>query len=120
MAQLCETCQKAYGDCSWTEVEPNTGRVKFVPVKGWDAVPTVKMSMGRRQESYEIRSCPEYVPDPPRRVKKEKRAYGIDRLAVLEMLSKDTPVSEIADTFECCDGTIYEIRRELRMEGLLI
>ena len=109
--QPCETCQKYAGGCSWSR--------DFTPVLGWDATPTEKRG-SVVIHSYAIHHCPEYVPDPPRRVKKEKRAYGIDRLAVLEMLSKDTPVSEIADTFECCDGTIYEIRRELRREGLLI
>ena len=120
MTQLCETCQKAYGDCSWTEVDPDTGKVKFVPVKGWDAVPIVRMLKGEKQESYEIRSCPEYVPDPPRKAKMEKNPYGIDRMAVLEMLLKDIPINEIADTFECSEVTIYGIRRELRRKGFLV
>lgn len=55
--QPCWTCNKYYGDCSWTKKKPE-------PVPGWDATPTVKFhgSGGGKycMHSYAIHSCPEY------------------------------------------------------------
>lgn len=53
--QLCETCRKFNGGCSWTEMEGSTGPVKFQPVEGWTAQET--------KNGYKICCCPEYVTD---------------------------------------------------------
>lgn len=46
--QLCWGCQNATNNgCSWSH--------KLIPVEGWDATPT--------EISYEIRSCPQFIPD---------------------------------------------------------
>lgn len=39
---LCWTCRKAYGKCSWTEVDytKKGWPIRFEPVKGWNAIPT--------------------------------------------------------------------------------
>ena len=50
--QLCWNCKKATGGCSWVD--------DFVPVIGWDATPTV---VDEIEESFEIKSCPEFVED---------------------------------------------------------
>ena len=66
--QLCETCQNFAGGCSWTEVGKD-GRVKFVPVPGWDAVKvpyTGGKQSTRNDFTYQISACPLYVPDAPR------------------------------------------------------
>ena len=65
---LCWSCQNACGGCSWSEYDPKTGKIKFEPVPGWEAIPT-KISMQGRVEkigSYRVIKCPLYVPDPPR------------------------------------------------------
>lgn len=52
--QLCETCKKACGGCSWSD--------RFKPVKGWDAVPTIiNQGNGRTTSSYKIKNCPLYI-----------------------------------------------------------
>lgn len=49
--QLCWTCQKACGDCSWSSC--------FQPVEGW----TAERVHRKTYDSYRITKCPEYVPD---------------------------------------------------------
>lgn len=61
--QLCWDCEKACGGCSWSK--------DFIPVKGWDAVPT-KVRNGTTSkkgehivsviDSFEVRECPEFEP----------------------------------------------------------
>ena len=64
--QLCWTCQKACGGCSWSS--------KLKPVPGWTAeyveAVTYHGSEQVRSEGYNIFSCPEYVQDEPREVTK--------------------------------------------------
>ena len=120
MSQLCETCQNYAGGCSWTEVDEATGRVKFIPVPGWKAEPTVKFGKYKNFETFKIIECPKYIKDPPRKNHEtQKRAYGLDRIEVLNMLENGYTPSEIADVFDCSEQTICAIRRELRGAGLL-
>lgn len=68
---ICFNCQKACGKCSWTEVDPETNKIRFEPVPGWTAKP-VALKMGfdghsdRITETYHITACPEFVPDGAR------------------------------------------------------
>jgi hypothetical protein len=63
---ICVDCKNAYGGCSWSEINPETGRVRFQPVPGWTAV---KSCIGREKahgkirviETYQISACPEFV-----------------------------------------------------------
>ena len=51
--QLCCSCTKFCGGCSWSR--------NFTPVEGWDAVPTViKQSRCPDVHSFSIVRCPEY------------------------------------------------------------
>lgn len=54
--QICWTCEKAGGLCSWSR--------EFKPVPGWDAEPDTMKPLngnGRRViETYKIYDCPEY------------------------------------------------------------
>ena len=64
--QPCWDCVNACGGCEWTERDPNTHKIRFEPVPGWDAEPVRKMvKNGKREwrlmESYAIRSCPKFV-----------------------------------------------------------
>ena len=56
--QLCWTCQRATGYCSWSAF--------LKPVKGWDAE---KVEYGEDDFTYKIKSCPLYLPDEHRVVK---------------------------------------------------
>lgn len=57
---LCLSCAKCYGDCPWSERDPETKRIKFQPVPGWTAEPTWKRGCGA---SYHVVACPLYVSD---------------------------------------------------------
>lgn len=54
---LCWQCKRAYGLCSWSD--------RFVPVKGWEAKPTiVKGSMKEPEiQSYDVKKCPLFIQD---------------------------------------------------------
>lgn len=53
MSNPCFDCQKSLGGCSWSRT--------FTPVPGWDA------TKDGAHGGYTIRSCPEFVPDAPRK-----------------------------------------------------
>ena len=57
---LCLSCGRCYGDCPWSERDPETKRIKFQPVPGWTAEPTWKRGCGA---SYHVVACPLYVSD---------------------------------------------------------
>ena len=61
MDTLCWTCQNAVPipegkGCNWSR--------NLKPVEGWEAKKTIKRPSEGRMESYCVRSCPEYIPDP--------------------------------------------------------
>ena len=78
--QKCWECKNAYGGCPWTEVDPDTKRVKFQPVPGWTAKP-IRRSFGNGKkgpvvmDTYRITECPLYVPDEPMRIPRKGSAY---------------------------------------------
>lgn len=53
MSNPCFDCQKCLGGCSWSK--------SFTPIPGWDA------TKDGAHGGYNIRSCPEFLADPPRR-----------------------------------------------------
>ena len=67
-ANICIDCKKACGGCSWSAVDPATGRILFEPVPGWTAeeVPFfVTGGHGCRKidTTYKITACPEFEED---------------------------------------------------------
>ena len=65
-ANVCWFCKNAFGGCSWTEIDPDTKKVRFEPVPGWTAEKTRLLSQtvhGKRRvlESYYISACPQFV-----------------------------------------------------------
>lgn len=76
VSTLCEICRNALGKCSWSEY----GR--WEPIDGWEAIRNdiVIPRANRKEESYIVLACPEYVPDeyaedyPFDREKAERRA----------------------------------------------
>lgn len=55
--QLCWSCKKATGRCSWSR--------NFTPVEGWDA-DAVRLNVSKKYEnvgSFFVKGCPEYEPE---------------------------------------------------------
>ena len=71
-ANICFDCKNACGGCSWSEFDPDTGKVRFQPVDGWDAeeVDLNVGSSGRGRadvvKTYSIKSCPQFEKDEDR------------------------------------------------------
>lgn len=75
--QKCWGCKNVYDGCSWSRKEK-------VPVRGWDATPTIKRSGGVTIHSYDIRDCPEFVEDRPDKTEQGgKLKYDIERFRQL-------------------------------------
>ena len=69
---LCWDCERACGDCPWSEIDPDTGHPRFAPVPGWTAKkvtrPTGNGPGGKAwMTTYSITSCPLFVQTPPRK-----------------------------------------------------
>ena len=74
-ATKCWTCQNACGGCSWSD------HWKHEPVDGWDATPVNLRINGKTENgvytavytpSYIVHECPEYIPDRPRKIDKNR------------------------------------------------
>ena len=71
-SNICFDCKKACGDCSWSEVDPDTGKVRFEPVPGWTAEKTYMLICPRGNEkkwipTFRITACPEFDRDDERK-----------------------------------------------------
>ena len=71
-ANICFDCENALGGCSWSALDPVTGKPQFKPVPGWTATPVV---IGEKNgdyryswETYCITACPQFVRTPERKV----------------------------------------------------
>ena len=53
---LCWDCQRAVKECPWS--------ANFEPVPGWDAEPTLLMADYRPVQSFHVKACPLFEPDP--------------------------------------------------------
>ena len=65
---ICIDCQNACGGCSWSEVDPETEKVRFEPVPGWTAEKVLLKGISKKSkhqvlETYHITACPLFVPD---------------------------------------------------------
>lgn len=95
--QLCEYCAKFAGGCSWTDRDAD-GHVKFEPVPGWTALPTVIPGRSRRIDSYQIIECPEYEDDGSRAREEELRKKSSNKLEVMTTYKgEDLFFSSVAD-----------------------
>lgn len=66
-SNICFTCEKACGGCSWSEIDTTTGKVRFEPVPGWTARKVKLRIYGKGKSSfytdtYHIIDCPLYEP----------------------------------------------------------
>ncbi len=62
---ICFDCKKACGNCSWSEIDPETKRPAYKPVEGWKAikVPYLIGAGSGIDSTYYISECPEFEPD---------------------------------------------------------
>lgn len=103
--QKCWTCENAMGGCSWTAIDPETGKVKFDPVPGWDATPTRRRLCGKTiMESYAIHDCPQYAPDGLSRLSLEdqvlmlhERGMSLRQIGVQTGILSDKRIQEIIE-----------------------
>jgi len=77
---ICFDCKKACGKCSWSAIDPVTGKVKFEPVPGWTAEKmeiNFSWSNGRPcfSETYHITACPLFERDEPREANDRELTY---------------------------------------------
>lgn len=92
---ICFDCKKACGGCSWSAVDPITGKVKFEPAPGWTAE-KVMLNSGWSNgkacfiETYHITACPLFEHDEPRKTNNCELTYMENRdfLANVEYLLK--------------------------------
>ena len=100
--QLCWTCQKAGGDCSWSSC--------FQPVEGW----TAEKVHRKTYDSYRIEKCPEYVADdkPLKAVSQKKDACRERARRAVEFYKQGMKARDIAETLNVDVSTVYNyIRR---------
>lgn len=65
-ANICFDCQRACGDCSWSEYDLDRGVALLKPVEGWTAELVKYQHLGY---TYSVTACPLFIPDEPRSVK---------------------------------------------------
>lgn len=83
---LCWECENACGGCSWSEIDPETGRPRFEPVPGWTAEESsLHMSHGRDMKSYHITDCPQFKGD--RSKTRRKKMSEADKEIFLENMA---------------------------------
>lgn len=74
-ANICFDCENAMGGCSWSALDPVTGKPQFKPVPGWTATPVVRHEKNGdyvyKTVTYCITSCPQFVPTPERQVPRD-------------------------------------------------
>lgn len=63
MTNICFDCQRACGDCPWSEYDLDREVARFEPVEGWTAKLVTHSHQGY---TYEITECPLFIPDKPR------------------------------------------------------
>lgn len=93
---ICFDCQKACGDCSWSEIDPATKHPRFEPVPGWTAekvkYQTQSINGGSKFcDTYHVIACPEFVRDEPRKSSNQE----LSDLAWMRMLRKTGRVRRV-------------------------
>lgn len=79
-ANICFYCKKAVGKCSWSEVDPKTKQIRYEPVPGWTAEPTIQKKGKTRTPTYSIKACPEFEPDEDYKGQKSTTPRRITRM----------------------------------------
>ena len=74
---ICWDCANACTYCTWSE--------KFKPVKGWIAIPTKLNTNGIAYSSYNVKQCPNFLPDRP-----HKHGYKLTTNRIAKLLNTST------------------------------
>ena len=116
--QPCWSCRKACGDCSWTEVDPETGQIRYEPIRGWDAE-QVEFQGGRGLgNTYKIYECPEYDKEPERATSAEETKFLL--LERVSELYKDGCLpQEISEELGIQTRRVLQYLEEAREAGFL-
>lgn len=75
MGTLCWQCRKATGGCTWAD--------ELKPVEDWEAEATVIKGDGYTENSYHVKSCPEFEPD-------KRQIITLERVAEMIGVSERT------------------------------
>ena len=102
---LCWSCNKACGQCSWSQPRPK-------PVEGWTAEQTtIEIQGGQKITSYIVRECPKYESDG-RDHSKMKQAFlpipehVVDR--IVEMREAGMTYNQIAAELDISEHTAWK------------
>lgn len=60
---ICFDCQRAVGKCSWSEINPETGKPRFLPVPGSVTEKSFIKDWHTKRKTLRIVSCPLFLPD---------------------------------------------------------
>lgn len=63
---ICFDCEKAIGGCCWSEVDPNTKKVRFEPVPGWKTKKVCRKFNRKWKIVEQIVECPLFEKTPDR------------------------------------------------------
>jgi hypothetical protein len=86
-ANICIDCQRAVGGCSWSEVDENTGKIKFQPVEGSVFEDVTTYVRGTKKTTKRMVSCPLFVPDEKR--ESSNGQLGLDQVHMLKIYWKN-------------------------------
>lgn len=119
-SSLCLDCKNALGNCSWSEVDPETGKIRFQPVEGWTAeqVPYRRQD-GTYETNYLVVSCPLFEIDA--RLTAEKPSIPeekIDPVRILILSDAGYNAREISSKLGVSRPTIEFWLKKLSEEGL--
>lgn len=67
-ANICFDCEKACGGCSWSEVDPETKKVRFQPVPGWKTQKRYRKYNRKWIVVDQVIECPLFEKTPDRKV----------------------------------------------------
>lgn len=97
---ICNKCDRAYAipgwGCSWI--------MHGNPVDGWDAYHVPRLSStGEIMHSYNVRKCPLFVPDPPRKISTKDKAGALylhdgEMLTLAEISERTGEPEEVLQT----------------------
>jgi Fe-S-cluster-containing hydrogenase component 2 len=65
-SNICFDCDRCYGKCPWSEIDSETGRVKFQPVEGWVTKVRSRKVNRKWEVVQQIIECPLFVPSERR------------------------------------------------------
>lgn len=116
-ANICFDCKNACGNCEWSKVDPETGKIRFHPVPGWTAKKVkLRTAWSGEIDTYRITSCPKFDPIAGAKYCKQKNAK------IPHDHHKHPVIATLPDGSELSFPSISEAARSTRanVEGIRI